>query len=393
MKTVTRPKKTTAAPSARPLRAMNPRAPDQKYMGDEPEWLQQPLPEQRRVALIGALNWYNYYYTKKEGREIIIDWLERQGRTADSRDFQKVPDHVDLATAGWLCRMQLRGWQLDQREQDHVQEVIDRHLGAARSVRQLKAPVSTETATRRVNIQDRLREIMLTAAGDMEGMYDELIAADVKLTADYKPMAVLRGHNVAPPLVREIRDTWSQRRAEIETVLNGTDAQMVEGYGNFTRTQLKTLAKFADLVIADCDSYVQVKKTERAPRKKKPVSPERLTQRFAYLREFAELKLKSEPVTKLVNATEAWLYDTKKRRLIHVMADSHVGSFTVKGTAIIGFDAVQTLQKTLRKPAEQLKEFMSQSVPNARKWFRDLKTTDTKYNGRGNENLMILKVK
>ena len=392
MKTATRTRRAAPSAAAKPLRAMNPRAPDQKYMGDEPEWIQQPLPEQRRVALIGALNWYNYYYTKKEGREIIVDWLERNDRSQDSRNFQRVPDHVDLATAGWLCRMELRGWVLSDTERQHVEEVIARHLEAARSVRQVVVDAAEPTKPR-VTIQDRLRDIMITASGDLEGMYDELIQADVRLTADYKPMAVLRGHNVAPALVREIRDAWQSRRADLAAVSEGRDSQLVEGYGNFSKTQLKNLVKFVDLVIADCDSYVQVKKTERAPRKKKPVSPERLTQRFAHLREFAELKLKSEPVTRLVNATEAWLYDTKKRRLIHVMADSHVGSFTVKGTAIIGFDAVQTLQKTLRKPAEQLKEFMSQSVPNARKWFRDLKTTDTKYNGRGNENLVILKVK
>ena len=382
---------TTKTAASRPIKAMDPRAPDQKYMGSEPEWVTQPVPEQRRVALIGALNWYNYYYSKKEGREIVIDWLARQGRDAESRDIQRANEHVDFATAGWLCRMQLRGWQLAENEQAHIDEVIARHRALANQGRAVK--VSTEPERPRVTIQDRLREIMITAAGDLEGMYDDLIGADSRLTADYKPMAVLRGHNVAPALIREIREVWTVRRDELDQIVSGRDSQLVEGYGNFTKTQIKNLVKFVDLVIADCDSYVQVKKTERAPRKKKPVSPERLTQRFAHLREFAELKLKSEPVTKLVNATEAWLYDTKKRRLIHVMADSHVGSFTVKGTAIIGFDSVQTLQKTLRKPAEQLKDFLAQSVPNARKWFRDLKATDTKYNGRGNENLMILKVK
>jgi hypothetical protein len=37
------------------------------------------------------------------------------------------------------------------------------------------------------------------------------------------------------------------------------------------------------------------------------------------------------------------------------MADSHIGTFTVKGSAIAGFDTLATVQKTLRKPAEQIK--------------------------------------
>ena len=383
--------KTRSAPATKPLRAMNPRSPDLKYTGVEPEWPTQPTPETRNSALIGAFSWYNYHYGKKDARELLTEWLTWRGHTELAKTFARVGEHLNMLTAGWLARMHMKGLDINERELRHITDTIEQHVAAQRSVKTVVERAVEEV--RKPNIQDRLREIMITAAGDLEGMYDELIAADAKLTADYKPMAVLRGHNVSPSLVREIRDAWIDRRSELAAVAAGDDGQLVEGYGNFSRTQLKNLVKFVDLVVADCDSYVQVKKTERAPRKKKPVSPERLTQRFQYLREFAELKLKSEPVVKLVDATEAWLYDTKKRKLIHVMADSHVGSFTVKGTAIIGFDAVQTLQKTLRKPAEQLRDFLSQSVPNARKWFRDLKTTDVKYNGRGSENLVILRVK
>jgi hypothetical protein len=109
------------------------------------------------------------------------------------------------------------------------------------------------------------------------------------------------------------------------------------------------------------------------------------------MKEFDELKLKSEPVTKLVGASEAWLYDTAKRKLIHVMADAHVGTFTIKGSAIIGFDTLTTVQKTLRKPAEQLKAITSVGKPAARKAFVDIKATEVKFNGRGNDNLVILK--
>jgi len=121
------------------------------------------------------------------------------------------------------------------------------------------------------------------------------------------------------------------------------------------------------------------------------VSPERLSAKFKYLKEFAELKLSSIAPAQLVGGSEAWLYDTKKRKLIHVMADSHLGTFSVKGSAIVGFDTVTTLQKTLRRPAEQLKEILAGGKPTARKLFKDIKATETKFNGRGNDNLIILK--
>jgi hypothetical protein len=198
---------------------------------------------------------------------------------------------------------------------------------------------------------------------------------------------------VAPQLVGEIAQDWKRRLEELEQVVAGKDAQLVEGYGNFGKLQVKNLVKFAEQVIADCGSYVQIKKTERAPRKKKPVSPEKLTAKFKYLKEFGELKLTSEPVTKLVNAQEAWLYDTKKRKLIYVIADTHAGSFTVKGSAIIGYDPTNSVQKTLRKPAEQIKALLQGGVAQHRKYFRDIKATEVKFNGRGNENLILLKIR
>jgi hypothetical protein len=136
---------------------------------------------------------------------------------------------------------------------------------------------------------------------------------------------------------------------------------------------------------------VQIKKVERKPRAKKAVSPEKISAKFKYLKDFAELKLASIAPAQLVGASEAWLYDTKKRKLIHVMSDSHLGSFSVKGSAIVGFDVTQTVQKTLRKPAEQLKELLSGGKPAARKVFKDMKATETKFNGRGNDNLIILR--
>ena len=370
---------------------MNPRSADTKYTGGEPEWRVQPESEARQSAIIGAFTWYNYHYGKKEVKECVIDWLTRHDRPRDAKLFARVPDATIRNQTGWLCRMNTMGLVLLEHEEVRLDNTISKHLSTVKAVKEVVA--TAEEVVNKPNIQDRLREKMMEAAGELEGMYDELIANEAKLTANYKPMAVIRGMNVAPQMVGEIANLWKQRIDELEETVAGKDAQLVEGYGQFGKIQLKNLIKFCELVVSDCGSYVQIKKVERKPRKKKPVSKEKLTQKFKYLDEFAELKLKSEPVIKLVEASEAWLYDTKKRKLIHVTADTHVGSFTVKGSAIIGFDATQSLQKTLRKPAEQIRALLAGGLPQMRKYFKDIKATETKFNGRGNENLIILRVK
>jgi len=211
------------------------------------------------------------------------------------------------------------------------------------------------------------------------------------MSADFKPISLMRGMNISPNMVSTVSTVWELRLAEFNEVLEGTDGDLVEGYSHLNKNQLKQCVKFCETVINDCGSYVQLKKVERKPRAKKAATPEKLTRKFKFMREFEELGLKSDSVTRLVNASEAWLYDTAKRKLIHVMADSHIGTFTVKGSAIVGFDALTTVQKTLRKPAEQLKAITSVGKPAARKAFADIKSTEVKFNGRGNENLVILK--
>jgi hypothetical protein len=377
--------------AAKAIKPMNPRTPEIKYTGLEPDWSAQPQPEQRASALMRAFTWYNYHYGKKDVKDIVIDWLTRHERTSEARSFARVPEVTLPNQLGWLCRMNLRGLEWIEREQSFVEDSIANHLAAVKAVKQIDAV--TEDAAPRITIQDRLRDKAYEIAGEIDGMYDDMIAAGAKMNADYKPMAVMRGMNISPQMISVVTEHWQRRLAELDTVQKGKDAQLVEGYSNFSKLQIKNLIKFCEQVLADCASYVQIKKTERSPRKKKPVSAEKLTQRFRYLREFDELKLRSESVTKLVGASEAWLYDTKKRKLIYVVADAHVGTMTVKGTSLLGFDTTNSVQKTLRKPAEQIKALMTGGVPAARKFFKEIRATEIRYNGRSNENLILLRIR
>jgi hypothetical protein len=374
----------------KPLKPLNPRNPDTNALGMEPSWTQQPT-DNRISALSKAFGWYNYFYGKKDAREMIVAYLEAHGRKNDVRTLKRIPDSSVRLTTGWLCRMTMMGLELTETEQLKLESFLKEILESKQD--DVASDVVVDNVVPKTTIQDRLREKVSECAGELEGMFDEFIASGAKMSADWKPIATIRGMNVAPQMVSVIADIWKRRQAEFEEVAKGKDAQLVEAYGYLTKIQMRNVLKFCEAVINDCGAYVQIKKVERKPRKVKPVDPAKLTAKFKYLKEFAELKLKSVPVTGLVGATEAWLYDTKKRKLIHVVADSHIQSLTVKGSSIIGLDAANSVQKTLRKPAEQIKALLSVGAPQARKVFKDIKATDTKFNGRGSENLILLKIR
>jgi hypothetical protein len=371
------------------IKPLNPKGAETKYVGHEPDWKFQPTEENRISAFSKAFAWYNYHYGKKDAKDMLCQYLEINHRSKDAKLMRGIPDSQIRLTPAWVCRMVLMGLQLNEHEQCIIDEQISTMLKIKQEVK--KVVDENEVAVAKLTIQDHLREKVSECAGELEGMFDDFIKAGAKMTADWKPIAQIRGMNISPNMVGTIADIWKKKLAEFEEVLVGEDADLVEGYSYLNKNQIKQCVKFIEQVIADCGNYVQIKKVERKPRAKKAVSPEKLSAKFKYLKDFAELKLTSTAPAQLVNAAEAWLYDTKKRKLIHVMADSHLGTFSVKGSAVVGFDTTQTVQKTLRKPAEQLKELMSGGKPAARKVFKDIRATETKFNGRGNENLIILK--
>ena len=55
------------------------------------------------------------------------------------------------------------------------------------------------------------------------------------------------------------------------------------------------------------------------------------------------------------------------------------------------FDEKMSIQKTLRKPAEQIKNWTGNAKTKFNKAFAEIKTTDTKMNGRFKDPTIILK--
>ena len=369
------------------VKLLNPRSPDTKFMGLEPTWHDAPMAG-RISSMSKAFAWYNYFYSKKDARDMIVSYLEAHGRKGDVRVLRGVPDSAIRSTTAWLCRMTQVGLELNEDEQAKLDTMLAEILTAKQ---QAQAETSAEPDVPRVTIQDRLREKVSECAGELDGMFDEFVVNGARMSADYKPVSLIRSMNIAPQMVSTLSDIWKRRLTEFEQAVTGKDAQLVEGYGFLSKVQLRNAVKFCETVINDCGAYVQIKKVERKPRQARAVPPEKRAAKFKICAEFAELKLRSLPASSLVDKTEAWLYDTKKRKLVHIVADEYAKVFTVKNNAIIGFSTAETQQKTVRKPAETLKALQAAGKPAARKLFKDIKTTETAFNGRGTENLVILK--
>jgi hypothetical protein len=365
-------------------------------MGDEPLFLEES--KNRNSDMIGAFNWYSRFYGRKEAKEMLIQYLDLSGNVGLAKVIRKVEESNLNNTMCWLARMTLRGFKLNEAEQKRLTDEINRLVLTVQkpevkeSATGKKAAVKKET--NRPNVQEIMKEKAREAAGEIEGMYDDYVLAGAKASFNFKPVEMLSKYNVLPQHINILTDAWKSKRDEIEETIAGKDPQLVQGYSHYTKTQLKNILKFIDQFLSDFNSYVSVKKASKAPRKRKAIPVEKQVAKLKYLKSFKDaatkLDLTSLHPVKLHGSSEAWVYDTSKRKLHHYIADEYSKVFTVKGNTLIGFDKNASEIKTLRKPAEQLKEIMG-SKPAARKYFKDIKAVATSPNGRFNDAMVILK--
>jgi hypothetical protein len=374
------------------VKTLNPRDPDTEYLGPEPMFAVQPDEDRRRVALMRSFTWYGRFYGKKDAKEFLAQYLDLRERPQEAKIMRKIDEKECINTLAWLARMELRGLELSETESDTLQNEIKRLLETINKPQVVEAIVPD--APTRPNIQEILKDKAREAAGELEGLFDEYITSGAGSKHTLRPIDEVAKKNVMPQHISLLTDVWKKKLNEIEEVLKGTDAQLVQGYQHLTKTQLKNVVKFIELVIGDLNSYISVKKAAKAPRARKAVPVEKIVAKLKYLKTFkdteSKLDLLSISPIKLHGASEAWVYDTAKRKLHHYIADDYSKTFTVKGSTLLGFDSAQSEIKTLRKPAEQIKEVMG-SKPAARKYFKDIKAVSTIPNGRFNDAMIILK--
>lgn len=372
------------------LPELNPRDPDTKYTGTEPRFDTQP--DRRQEALIRGFNWYGRFYDRKMAKQQLIRYAQ-EFKAGDIKMLSRVAEDKFVLPVCWLARMGMRGLILNERETTRISEHIAQLQATVKpEVREVTVEAKSSS---RPNVQEIMRERAQEAGGELEALFDGFITDGKPGIDDVPVIQVLTERKIMPQHVPTLIEVWRARRAEFEAVQLGKDAQLKEGYSQYTKIGIRNIIKFCDAVIAGLNSYVTVKRSTAKPRARKPISPERQASRVKYLRSFKDaaqkLDLTSIQPSKIVGATEVWAYDTSKRKLWYLVADQHIGTLGIKGTTILGLDLVQSGIKTLRKPGETLRQLMSAGKPAARKLFKEINAVVAQPKGRTNDDLVILK--
>ena len=340
--------------------------------------------------LISALNYYNANHDDKDKKKWLISHLAKTDKKL-AVELLKV-DEYHFRYAGILARLMDGGSELQEKEANYFNERLVKLKEQVGSRQKSQDKLDKKTAdalaaaapSNVISIQQRMEEKARELASEIDGAIDDFM---INKKNDFSTKNYLLANLVAAPIAKRIGEMYIDTAAELREAIEGTDPQLVEGYSHFTKRELKKFAEFVDGIISDCNQQVQTAKANRAPRKRKEKPASVQVARMKYLKEFAELNLKSIKPEGIINSTEVWVYNTKYRRVGVYKADN--GVLAVKGTTILGFSVTESKQFTLRKPADFFKGLTIGKRPlNAK--MKTLTTKSAVPNGRINEETIIL---
>jgi hypothetical protein len=242
------------------------------------------------------------------------------------------------------------------------------------------------------SIQERVRDASMLMTEEIETAIEAFQtdpeAFDPKA---FKVLNVLKAKQAKAAHTRIIKSFYEGNLKELIEVANTKDEQLKEGYSHLTKAHLKKITAFYQEVVSACDMLGQEAKVNRKPRAKKPTDKSKIVGKLKYMKTNEPLKLVSVNPEDIIGAQELWIYNSKTRKLGRYVAEEFK-ELGVKGTTITGFSESKSIQKTIRKPEEKLKEFKAAGKVALRKFLDDINATDARMNGRLNEETVLLKV-
>jgi len=365
---------------------------DEKYTGREPVW------DTERAASMSqedfdhhlrkAFFYYNYFYTQKDLKKYVVNWMKDQYSKSDVSRFIRSNDRSVPMTVCSLIKAHTQGMPLREKELQYVKDRIYEALNSdipdePAAEQKIAAPAAVKT------IQDRLNEKTSEHLSHFEGLYDEVVQGNTVNPHTYDYFVA---NNVPQGQLGKFENYVDMQRLYLTAAMDRMDEQYVEAYKHYRAADFKRHLAFLDSMQTAIDQYRQVKKATKKARVKRAPNKEKVVSKLKYLKEEKTLKLVSINPVDIIGAQELWAYNAKTRKLYKYVADSLQGPLGIKGTSLTGFDAAKSVGKTLRKPDEKLKEFAKATKVQLRKFLDEIKSTETVGNGRINSDMILLKV-
>jgi hypothetical protein len=396
------PRKTRSKPrSAKAL--------DMANIGFLPDWKTIESHEDPRFdeMLHDALRHYGYFNKPADMRKSMEKWLAVNVTDKKTlKAWKKTPDWRTPVPAYSLVCASLAGMPMKDEHFDYVvskvKEAIAKSIAAGEVVAEKKkkdAPSKLQLVSSKLDryindasIQDRISAKIDEHILHIEETWEDDIIENKAKHPKPEIKAYLATENVPASMIDRIVNHFQANLDEIAgSQGKNADEDLKEAYAHLKRPDVKRFTDFYNALIANLKMYKEEKKVQRAPRARKAQPKSKQVAKLNFMKKHEGLKLVSVSPEDIIDCKELWVYQTKYRKLGKYVTDGYT-TLGVKGTSITGFDTTKSVQKTLRKPAEQLAEFKKAGKVKLRTFMNDVKAVEIKLTGRINKDTILLKV-
>lgn len=360
---------------------------DEKHVGSEiTDWSN--YSEVDQITLAHQFKHYNYYYTSKEGHIWVLDWA-KENKPKVLKKLKKAEQWRFGITLCAICRMLNNGAPLGEPVTKHVHNWIDKIIISVEEKKEEKSDAP--------NVQSKSpAEIVAEKTSDMIARIEEYIDKDDYTKSVHDELMKMNWYDeftkddVPYNLVKGVYDYYTPIQRELDTLVNGNDKELEEGYSTMKPLQRKRALALVNHILNECDNYMNKKKAKRKPRAKKAPKVENQIKGLKYLDESKEFKITSINPINIVGAKTLLLFNTRYKSIAMLLAKDDKG-FEVRGTSIYNIDEDASYKKTVRKPEEFLPQIQSVTKARAVKLISSLKTKQQGVTGRVNEQTVLLK--
>lgn len=377
---------------------------EEKYTGPEPEWKGDESltlsDDEFDSKLRRSMNYYNHHFTPKDSRKHVVEWLK--GRDDVEPDileaYRKTAERLTPMTVCSLVMASKKKMPLKDHHIEFILSKVNEAISMANDklVSDAEGPVLEDTKEKKAvvkvvkpSVRDRVNEIVDQYIAVFEEMENDFYT---KKQLNPDAFTFFNAKNFPKPGLARFKKVFETKRDELIEAQAGKDKQLKEGYSHFNAADFKKRIDFYNAILNDVAAYDNAKKAVRKPRVKKAPSKDKLVSKVKYCKQDAALKITSVNPVNIIGAKTVWVYQTKYRKIGCYVADPIIGTMSLKGTSIVGFDEVKSVCKTVRKPEVTLAEFMKAGKVQLRKFMSTIKATEVKLTGRLSEDVLILKV-
>lgn len=349
-----------------------------------------------------AMDYYRLEVNEKDPKSKVINWMGQNGYERDViQSFKKTKDWRTSLTMCNIASCLMRGMPDSHPAFNNGRSTVEWLKNSIQRVireghNDIEAAIAQKIVEpeQMVSVFDRVREQAASMSDELEYAIDRWITDPE--TFDPKAIKVtslLRGQGAKAAHARQVWSLFEHYLLELQELASGeADEQLKEAYGNRPRKHIRKLMDFLEGIRTASEQIAAESKVLKKPRAKKVKPVEEQVKNVKFKISDDKLGVSSVPAAGIIGAQAVVVYNAKTRKLGMYISKTSEG-LSVKGTSIMGFNDF-SVQRTLRKPEQQIREFKALSTQKRfTEWFtKTVKTTETVLTGRINSDIMILKV-